>query len=186
MIIGLSGYARSGKDTVAKILVEEYAFERIAFADKIRELLFEINPVLAEGQTLNELVTDYGWEIAKTQPKVRSLLQSVGVACRTVLGDDIWIHALWNELQLYDKHYVISDVRFKNEADFVREAGGQLWRINRASINPVNNHISESDLDDYTFTQTIDNDGSIDDLKALIKSFKISPEELQEYKDDVL
>ena len=45
MIIGLTGYAQSGKDTVAKILVENYGFTRIAFADKIREFLYETNPM---------------------------------------------------------------------------------------------------------------------------------------------
>ena len=49
MIIGLTGYARSGKDTVAKILVDNYGYKRIAFADKIRELLVEINPILENG-----------------------------------------------------------------------------------------------------------------------------------------
>lgn len=186
MIIGLSGYARSGKDTVANILVEEYGFTRIAFADKIRQLLLELDPPIADGHYLSELVLDYGWDIAKAQTKVRTLLQDTGIACRNVLGEDIWIHALWNDLQLYTKHYVISDVRFKNEAEFVKEAGGQLWRITRDSVDPINNHISESDLDTYEFTQTIENNGSLDDLKNLIKSFEISVDELQEYKDNVL
>ncbi len=45
MIIGLTGYAQSGKDTVANILVERYGFTRVAFADKIREFLYETNPM---------------------------------------------------------------------------------------------------------------------------------------------
>ena len=39
-VIGLTGYAQSGKDTVASILVEKYGYRRIAFADKIRDFLF--------------------------------------------------------------------------------------------------------------------------------------------------
>ena len=42
VIIGLSGYAQSGKDTVANILVQHYGYKRVAFADKIRECLFAL------------------------------------------------------------------------------------------------------------------------------------------------
>ena len=43
-VIGLTGYAGSGKDTLANILVEEYGFTRIAFADKTKEFLYDLNP----------------------------------------------------------------------------------------------------------------------------------------------
>ena len=46
MIIGLTGYAQSGKDTLANILVENYGYTRVAFADKIREFLYEVNPMV--------------------------------------------------------------------------------------------------------------------------------------------
>ena len=46
MIIGLSGYARSGKDTVAETLVNEYGFKRVAFADKIKDLLYTMGDVI--------------------------------------------------------------------------------------------------------------------------------------------
>jgi dephospho-CoA kinase len=58
MIIGLSGYSRSGKDEVAKILVEDYGFTRIAFADKIRELLYEMNPIVDTHYHLKSLVDE--------------------------------------------------------------------------------------------------------------------------------
>jgi dephospho-CoA kinase len=44
MIIGISGYARSGKDTVANYLVEHHEFTRMAFADAMREALLRLNP----------------------------------------------------------------------------------------------------------------------------------------------
>jgi dephospho-CoA kinase len=46
MIIGLIGYAQSGKDTVANMLVDKFDFERRAFADRIREILYEMNPMV--------------------------------------------------------------------------------------------------------------------------------------------
>lgn len=45
-IIGLSGYARSGKDAAAKVLVEEFGFTRVAFADKLRDFLYALNPIV--------------------------------------------------------------------------------------------------------------------------------------------
>lgn len=68
MIIGLSGYARSGKDTVASFLVSEYAFERISFADPIRDILYALNPSV-DGESLISMVDNYGWEIAKSKKK---------------------------------------------------------------------------------------------------------------------
>ena len=99
MIIGLSGYARSGKDEVAKILVEEYGYTRAAFADKIREFLYETNPQIG-GNRLQHLIDTYGWEVAKSQPEVRHLLQSIGVGARKLLGDDIWIYQILKNLHL--------------------------------------------------------------------------------------
>jgi dephospho-CoA kinase len=46
MIIGIAGYARSGKDAAAKILVEHYGYERRAFADILRSALLTLNPVV--------------------------------------------------------------------------------------------------------------------------------------------
>ena len=54
MIIGISGYARSGKDSVANILVQDFGFERRAFADKLREALYALNPIIA-----------YDWDLAR-------------------------------------------------------------------------------------------------------------------------
>ena len=45
MIIGLAGYAGAGKDTVGNILIEKHNFRRIAFADKIRSFIYDINPI---------------------------------------------------------------------------------------------------------------------------------------------
>jgi hypothetical protein len=70
MIIGLSGYAQSGKDTVAKILVDHYGFRRVAFADKIKEMVLETNPIVFIDEHQRtwraaEYVSWKGWEKAK-------------------------------------------------------------------------------------------------------------------------
>ena len=51
MIVGLSGYAQSGKSTIAKIMVEDFGYEQVAFADGIRRAVFALNPVIPNGKT---------------------------------------------------------------------------------------------------------------------------------------
>src|SRR5581483_2011292 len=95
-LLGLMGYAQAGKDTVAKLLVEEFGFTRIAFADALREALYALNPLIPfEGDhvRLRWLIDASGWEEAKVRhPEVRELLQRLGTESgRNVLGADVWV-----------------------------------------------------------------------------------------------
>lgn len=172
MIIGLSGYARSGKDTVAGMLMGIHGYERVAFADKIRELLFAMDPlIMHEGRDfrLQDIVESKGWEDAKTQhPEVRRLLQDLGVGGRSLLDESIWVNAALNTFTADDK-VVVTDVRFKNEAARIKNLGGQIWRINRINVGPANDHISEIDLDDWGFDGVITNNS---DMPNLIKQIR--------------
>jgi len=78
MIIGLSGRAGSGKDEVAKVLVDLYGYKRIAFADAIRDALYELNPLVSDRIRVADLVDEYGWDFAKKNFEVRRLLQVFG------------------------------------------------------------------------------------------------------------
>jgi hypothetical protein len=171
MIIGLSGYAQSGKDSVANILVEKYNFTRVAFADPIRNLLWDLNPVLKTDYTLQGIVSAYGWDVAKTQfPEVRRLLQELGVSARKRLGEDIWVIAALHEMDDATKNYVITDVRFENEAVMIRQLGGELWRIQRPGVEAVNRHISETALDKYKWDRVLDNEGTLKDLELVVQT----------------
>lgn len=92
-LIGLCGYAGSGKDTVARILREDYDFEQFAFADGVRELLYEINPYLVSvGKTYREVLTIYGYERAKrTYSEIRDWLVRIGQGARNAIGEDVWV-----------------------------------------------------------------------------------------------
>ncbi len=173
MIIGLSGYARSGKDTVAGMLMGIHGFERVAFADKIREFLLEIDPIIMHNGIdfrLQDVVESKGWEAAKTDhPEVRRLLQDLGVGARKLFGPQFWVHEAMKtmlETPKLDLKYVITDVRFKNEADMIKANGGKIWRINRPNIEATNGHISEIEMDGWPFDAVITNDS---DMPNLIK-----------------
>jgi hypothetical protein len=168
MIIGLSGYARSGKDEVAKILIEEYGYKRIAFADNIRKLLYATNPQVG-GNRLQFLVEDYGWDVAKSQPEVRHLLQSLGVAARNLFGKDFWVAQALSQVH-FENNWVITDVRFTNEADRIKQYdNSQVWRIKRNGVEAVNSHVSEHDMDSYQVDMILKNEGTLEDLRTLVR-----------------
>ena len=168
MIIGLSGYAQSGKDTVARTLVKEYGFTRIAFADKIRQLLYEMNPRINDRQ-LQQWVDLQGWDATKEISEVRMLLQNLGVGARKIIGELVWVKVA---MMQYDpnKNFVFTDVRFSNEARMIKDYGGHIWRVERPGVKPVNDHVSESELNAWNFDELIYNAGSLEDLAEIVRS----------------
>lgn len=170
MIIGLSGYAQSGKDTAAAQLAPK--FTRLAFADKLKELAYEINPEFDGGcYTLQYVVDAYGWEEAKKDRNVREYLQTVGVVHRKVLGPDVWVDAAFQGVDTLCDDYVFTDVRFPNEFDAIRACEGFVFRIMRPDVGPVNGHESERALDGYRFDATFHNDGTPEQLGDDIKAW---------------
>lgn len=184
-IVGLSGYARSGKDEAAKVLVEEFGFVRVAFADKLREVLYALNPtVLHDINTrrkdfekpykyLQDVIDEYGWDGYKETvwgPEIRRLLQRLGTeAGRQTLWDSIWVDATFAGLA-EDAKVVVTDCRFENEAQAVKERGGQMWRVNRTGVGPANNHPSETSLDDWNFDWIIKNDTTLEEYHETIRT----------------
>jgi hypothetical protein len=174
MIIGLTGYAQSGKDTVANILVNNYGYTRIAFADKIREFLYETNPmydsIVGEPLFVKAKVDRDGWEEAKKSPHIRRLLQTSGVAARKVFGENFWVQQALKDVH-FEGNYVITDVRFTNEADIIKKYdNSQLWRVKRLGVEGVNIHVSEHELDGYPVDQIFINNTTVEDLELLVKT----------------
>lgn len=179
MIIGLSGYAQSGKSTVAKIMADDFGYEQVAFADGIRRAVFALNPVIPNGKTggwdrLQDLVTKHGWEYTKVNNyEVRRLLQVFGTEVgRELFDEDIWVQELFKVIgQSGSGNYVISDVRFPNEVGAVRAAGGIVWRVVRPFTGKVNEHVSETALDDLSFEKIVLNNSGINGLRKQVAAF---------------
>lgn len=168
MIIGLMGYAQSGKDTVAAQLVAEHGFERIAFADTLRDCLYALNPWI-KSVPLQRLVNSNGWDATKRDAEVRGLLQRLGTEVgRNILGDSIWVDTALRKVK--DGDYVISDVRFPNEYFAISERGGRLLRIKRPGTEPINAHPSETALD-HIASESIRNDGTLEDLHGKVQAW---------------
>ena len=175
MIIGLSGYAQVGKDTVANYLVKNYGYRRIAFADPIREALYRLNPKVniadMVGVPLATAVDGLGWENVKVDSEdTRQLLQRLGTEVgRELFDKNFWVYQAFKGVSSDDK-VVFTDVRFQNEADHIKSYYGQVWRINKLNHGPVNGHESETAIAGYEFDWSIPNYGSKEDLYQVIDS----------------
>lgn len=165
--IGLSGCKEVGKDTAAQILISR-GYHRIAFADPLRRIALAIDPFIVgiiKPIRLTELVAIDGWDVAKQQPEVRRLLQRIGTeAGREVLGDDVWVEAADREAAAHDR-VVFTDVRFDNEASYIRRNGGVVVKIERPGKGG-DSHASERGISAHLIDATVSNDSTIDDLHA--------------------
>jgi hypothetical protein len=174
-IIGLSGYAGSGKDAVAALLVPA-GFTRVAFADVLRDVAYAADPYVRSEfpdggfrfERLQAVIDRDGWHIAKNNnPDVRRLLQRLGTeAGRDILGENIWVDTAFARADSSD--IVITDVRFPNEFEAVRSRGGITVRIDRPGYGPRNSHASETSLDDAEFDYYINNNGTLQALSDTV------------------
>jgi len=166
-IVGLHGQAGSGKSTVARQLVKYYGAVPLGFAD-----YFKIPAVVSKG--LNPA------EVFGPLPKshgTRRLLQLTGTELgRELHGPNVRVDHLLTHLyrreQMGVSRVVVDDVRFPNEADAIRHAGGQVWRVTgRGGLTgTTGEHASEIPLADALVDVTMQNQGSLDDLEQLTRS----------------
>lgn len=166
--IGLSGWARSGKDTVADFLCTVHGFTKMSFADPMREALYILNPTIDVNESTLELrdaVDAHGWEkLKQSSTSLRPLMQRLGTDVgRNLFGENVWVDMAMLNIPDGAKA-VFADVRFPNEADAIAEIDGNVWRVTRPGVQPANSHISEHALDEYDFHHHIDNAGSLPEL----------------------
>ena len=171
ILIGLTGYAGTGKDTVREVL-ESHDYTGLAFADSIRGMLREllasngISTSFMDDRALKETV------IPELGVSYRHMAQTLGTEWGRNLQPDFWLRIagafMDDRVDDGDTHFVISDVRFANEAEWVRERGGVIWRVHRAAATPVRPHVSEAEIDHITPDWTIHNNGSFEDLRETV------------------
>lgn len=170
MWIALSGKPQSGKDTVGRYLMQHHDFTRIAFADPLREMAYDLDPIVGHGLYrsihLQEVVDEIGWERAKVEySEVRRTLQRLGTdAIRNHLGPDVWVGLGERTAKdVSNGRVVFTDCRFPNEEYMVLEHSGLHWHIERPGAED-NGHVCEQFRGHPHVT--IINDGSVADLEA--------------------
>lgn len=170
-LIAISGKIGSGKDLLcekifAYLAGKKIKYEHLKFAHKLKQVVSVVT-----GTDLEDQYSDVGKEkmIEELGMTNGTLQQVIGTILREKIHPNIWIFPVIRFAEDHpDTVCVISDCRFKNEADLIKKNGGVIIRLNRKNRNLGNrdpNHISEIDLDDYSnFDLVIDNDGTSDDM----------------------
>ena len=181
-LIGLTGLAGSGKDTVRQILEERYGFDGIAFADPIRDMLSALfDTVGVDGHWMTDRERKEK-VIPELGASYRTLAQQLGTEWGRAIDPDLWLKIAGAKVAMCQKYesigVVISDVRFPNEAAWVRAQGGVIWKIIRPGLEPVRAHTSEELINSLPWDYTIDNRGTIEDLshatgKALLYGYEV-------------
>ena len=145
MIIGLCGFAGSGKGTLADILVENHGFRKISFATKLKDtasVMFGWDRDLLEGITdesraWREEVDEYWSNELEQEITPRIMLQLFGTDCvRKNLHNNIWVSIVKKTLiDNPDVNWIIPDVRFPNEVDVIQqELNSSVWWIRRGEL----------------------------------------------------
>lgn len=214
MIIGINGYAGSGKDTVGNViqyLTSKYKpcavedclkagtdfspytdWEIKKWAGKLKLIASILTGIPADKFEDQEFKkTHMGAQWATTgydedkqthwfKPMtVREFLQRIGTdGLRDGLHANTWINALMADYEgIYDidtdcttwPNWVVTDTRFPNEAQAIKDAGGIVIRIDRPGVKPINPHPSETALDDWNFDYKVAN---VSDIFALSHTIK--------------
>ena len=153
MIIGITGYATAGKDTVANILRDKFGYKIMAFADKLRQMALAINPYICIEEPniygteihngtfmrYSDVIEKYGYTKAKTFEDFRVFLQRLGTdAIRNIFGYDAWVETLMSDIDIEwcVVKIAIPDTRFLNEAAAITDRKGVIIRVTRPSTRP--------------------------------------------------
>lgn len=212
MIIGICGFIGCGKDTAADYLVNFHEFRRESFAGILKDAVsavFGWDREMLEGRTRQSREwreqVDTWWANRLGMPELtpRWVLQYWGTeVLRRGFHDDIWIAGLENKLRNSSDNVVISDCRFPNEIQAIKNQGGQViwvqrgslpewydhavaankgpshlgWALGKERLGKYKIHASETSWVGTDFDAIVDNNGSLDDLYQQIKNLVQDPQ----------
>jgi len=177
-LIGITGAARSGKDTLADFLCSTLGLYRLMFAGPIKSLVCHLlHCTLPELERMDKEAPHMAFG-GKT---IREVLQTLGTDWgRDTIWRDIWVEKMAWEIRIMRREHhflsadgygtphrgmVITDVRFTNEAALIRAEGGKLIHLMRQNAPAVREHRSEKGVNYHPDDIVLHNNGTIEDLK---------------------
>lgn len=165
-LIGIAGRARSGKDTVANFIIAAIGGYRYSFADPIRAMLAPL------GVDMN----DPYWQARKEDviPALgvspRRMMQTLGTEWgRNLINSDLWLVMAHQRLLRNGPGMVISDVRFENEAAWIRKHGGRIIHVIRPEAKAVEAHASEDGIEMLDTDAQLFNSGTLEELQLSVR-----------------
>ena len=165
-LIGIAGRARSGKDTVANFIVAAIGGYRYSFADPIRAML----------TPLGVDMSDPYWQARKEDiiPALgvspRRMMQTLGTEWgRNLISYDLWLVLAHQRLLHSGPGMVIPDVRFENEATWVRKHGGRILHVIRPDAKAVEAHASEAGIEMQDADARLFNSGTLEELQLSVR-----------------
>lgn len=172
-LLGLAGPARSGKSSAADVLRDGHGLEVISFTDPIREMLtaaLDWHTGHFDGMHKVSIDARYGFS-------PREAMQTLGDWGRD-RNSRLWVQladAALDQLQCRRlaegvpwRGAVFADVRFENEASWLRTRGGMVLHVSRDGSQSVRDHGSERGVDFRPGDMTLPNNGTFDDLQSRI------------------
>lgn len=146
-IIGFSGLMGSGKSTAANYVRDMHSYKILSFAaplKKAAEIIFDLDP-MAFSEDGKKVIDPY-WGITR-----REMLQKLGTECmRNVFFNDFWVKRAELTLRkVKGNHVVFDDVRFDEEAEWIKSKGGLVILITREGL-AQSTHASEKGLANVT------------------------------------
>jgi dephospho-CoA kinase len=180
MIIGITGRIGSGKTTAAEYLIKN-GFKEYSMAGPLKEIgrIFHFEQHQLYGTQEQKLEINEHWGISS-----RHFLQKFGTdICRNALpktipdmkiGDTIWVRLFEIEqAKNPTTNYVVSDVRFLDEAACIKRMGGKVIRVvrNTETQGDEHKHVSELEMERIEPDHTIDNNGSYEELYEWIEHY---------------
>lgn len=172
-IIGITGRARTGKDTLANFLVEDHGFLKLSFAAPIRAFASDITGIpVAELENGPAKEAPLEW-LGGVSP--RYIMQTVGTEWgRDMIDRDLWVKVVEQKIRQARRSgaagVVISDVRFDNEAEFIRQWGGRVVELARPGTAAVAAHSSEDGIETDLIDAWFVNSGAMSELRMYAAS----------------
>lgn len=168
-LIGLAGQAGTGKDTVGNHLCQIHGFVSFALADPIRAGLRAMLGLSQEELSRRDL-KEHPIEWLGRSP--RELAQTLGTEWgRELVNPEIWLRVAQRTIENINATHlfrprgiVVTDIRFENEAEWLREQGGTVWHIRREQAGiagATSKHVSEQCIPIIEGDAVIENDGTL-------------------------